>query len=197
MAKSVAPAMPSTPLTGRRAVLKGVVASGMCCLTPDIAIAQSDPRSARPQAGDRFVFANGDRKGAVVRPDDVPLGGPPLTVYPQDTSGTTRDGSRLNQVILIRLGASDLAENMRVQAADGIVAYSAVCTHAGCDEWAWLGAQKMLKCPCHDSEFDPKDGARVNVGPAPRRLPALPLKLVDGVLLAAGSFSARVGFQPA
>ena len=73
----------------------------------------------------------------------------------------------------------------------------AVCTHAGCDEWAWLGAQKMLKCPCHDSEFDPKDGARVNVGPAPRRLPALPLKLVDGVLLAAGSFSARVGFQPA
>ena len=53
-----------------------------------------------------------------------------------------------------------------------------------------------FKCPCHESEFDPSDGARVVGGPAPWQLAALPLKLVDGVLAVAGPFEGRVGFQP-
>ena len=59
---------------------------------------------------------------------------------------------------------------------------------------AVAGRGEDVKCPCHDSEFDPKDGARVVTGPAPRRLP-LPLKIVDGVLMAAGGFAGRVGFK--
>jgi len=43
--------------------------------------------------------------------------------------------------------------------------------------------------------FDPKDGARVVDGPAPRGLPALPLKVVEGKLVVAGPFTARVGFE--
>jgi Rieske Fe-S protein len=49
--------------------------------------------------------------------------------------------------------------------------------------------------PCHFSTFDVKDGARVLDGPAPRRLPALPLRMVDGVPAAAGGSVSRVGFQ--
>jgi Rieske Fe-S protein len=158
--------------------------------------AQADPRAARPQDGDRLVVASGDRKGTLVNLADLPLGGPPVTAYPQDPgSGIVRDGSRLNQVLLIRLEPAELTDATRSRAPQGIVAYSAVCTHAGCDEWAWLIDQKMLKCPCHDSEFDPKDSARVTVGPATRRLPPLPLRIVDGVVVAAGGFAGRVGFQ--
>jgi Rieske Fe-S protein len=51
----------------------------------------------------------------------------------------------------------------------------------------------MYKCPCHDSEFDPADAAKVIGGPAPRRLPALPLKITDGYVVVAGAFSGRVG----
>jgi len=118
-----------------------------------------------------------------------------VTAYPVEPHmGVVRDGSRLNQVLLMRLDPAELSETTRAHAPQGIVAYSAVCTHTGCDVWLWQGEVKTLKCPCHDSEFDPKDGARVVAGPAPRRLAMLPLKVVDGVLMAAGGFAGRVGF---
>jgi Rieske Fe-S protein len=111
------------------------------------------------------------------------------------STGVVRDGSRLNQVLLLRLEVNDLTEATRPHATAGTVAYSAVCTHTGCDAWLWQGERQTLQCPCHDSEFDPKDGARVLLGPALRRLPALPLKVVDGVLVVAGGFVGRVGFK--
>jgi len=49
--------------------------------------------------------------------------------------------------------------------------------------------------PCHDSTFDPKDGGIVVDGPAPRMLPALPLKMVEKKLVVAGSFTARIYFE--
>jgi Rieske Fe-S protein len=155
-----------------------------------------DPRDARPQEGDRFVFATGERKGDLITLPDLPLGGPLVMAYPIDPqSKIVRDGSRLNQVLLIRLEAEALTEDTRARSAAGVVAYSAICTHAGCDVSDWQAATKTLMCFCHYSQFDPKDGARVVDGPAPRRLAALPLKVVDGILMAAGGFSGRVGFQ--
>lgn len=53
----------------------------------------------------------------------------------------------------------------------------------------------MLKCPCHNSEFDPRQGAQVVFGPAPRRLAALPLAISDGTLVVAASFVGKVGAQ--
>jgi rieske iron-sulfur protein len=158
---------------------------------------EGDARSARPQEGDRFVFASGERKGDLITPADLPLGGPPTLTYPIDSqSGTVRDGSRLNQVLLIRFEPEALAEETRVRAAEGIVAYSAICTHTGCDVADWKDQAKTLLCFCHFSEFDPKDGAKVLDGPAPRRLAALPLKVADGFVMVAGGFMGRVGFQP-
>ena len=187
---------PSSCVRARRALLKAALGTGLGLLLPEIAAAQSDPRNLRPQAGDRFVFAEGERKGAAIMLSEVPVRATPVNAYPQDAaSGIVRDGSRLNQVMFMRLPESELADTTRKLAAQGVVAYSAVCTHAGCDAWAWQADRNTLKCPCHDSEFDLKDGARVTVGPATRRLPALPLKIVDGALVAAGSFVGRVGFQ--
>ena len=180
---------------GRRTVLKAAVALGLALpVRAHVPEQESDRSQARPQENDRFVFAFGSREGEIIRPADVALGEPQIVAYPMEpTSDVVRSGSRLNQVILVRLDPDDLTEETRTRAADGIVAYSAVCTHTGCDVADWVRSVRHFLCPCHDSEFDPSDAARVDTGPAPRRLAALPLKIVDGALVAAGGFIGRVG----
>jgi ubiquinol-cytochrome c reductase iron-sulfur subunit len=86
-------------------------------------------------------------------------------------------------------------------APEGIVAYSKICTHAGCAValyrkplFAAAEPRPALVCPCHYSTFNPADGGKVIFGPAGRDLPQLPL-LIDseGELRSAGNFSAPVG----
>ena len=45
------------------------------------------------------------------------------------------------------------------------------------------------------SQFDPRDGAKVVDGPAPRPLPALPITVADGVLVVAQPFTAPITFE--
>jgi rieske iron-sulfur protein len=149
---------------GRRRVLKLALGVGLCLPGAILARVQDgDPHKARPQANDRFVFARGGRKGEAITLADLPAGGPPIVAFAIDpTSKIVRDGSRLNEVLLVRLDSGDFSTETRARAADGtVVAYSAVCTHTGCDEWDWQRASGTIKCPCHFSEFDLTDGARV------------------------------------
>ncbi len=186
-----------TSLHGRRTLLRAVLGLGLSLPSLTVATAQDiDPRKTRPQENDRFVFLFGERQGELVTPADVRVGQPPLLAYPMEAhTQVIRNGSRLNQVLLIRLDPEELATATRARAAQGIVAYSAVCTHTGCPVSVWQEETKTFKCPCHDSEFDPKDGARVVAGPAPKRLAVLPLKITNGVLMAASGFVGRVGFK--
>jgi len=96
----------------------------------------------------------------------------------------------------VRLDPARITSDTQPRSAQGVVAYSAVCTHAGCDSFAWSADKQMFKCPCHDSEFDPADNARISGGPATRRLAALPVKIVDDVVAVAGPFTGRVGMIP-
>jgi Rieske Fe-S protein len=181
--------------TPRRRVLKGCCGLALCA--PVVARGdEADDAMAPPQVGDALVFAYGDRAGQVIAPADVVLGAKQILAYPMHpASRRVRDGSRLNQLIVVRVPPEKLAEETRPRAADGVVAYSGVCTHTGCDVTDWFGDSLHFKCPCHESEFDPSDGARVVGGPAPLPLAALPLKLIDGALVVAGPFEGRVGFQ--
>jgi rieske iron-sulfur protein len=157
---------------------------------------EGDEASAPPQAGDALVFAYGDRAGQIIAPGDVALGAKQVIAYPMDVATQrVRDGSRLNQLIVVRLPPEKLSDETRARAADGVVAYSGVCTHTGCDVTDWYGDVLRFKCPCHESEFDPADSARVVGGPAPLPLAALPLEIVDGRLVVAAPFEGRVGFQ--
>jgi thiosulfate dehydrogenase (quinone) large subunit len=75
------------------------------------------------------------------------------------------------------------------------VAYSAVCTHAGCTV-AYDGSRGELVCPCHGSIYDPRHGAQVVAGPAPRPLPALPVRVdAQGNAYAAGTAPADMPAQ--
>jgi ubiquinol-cytochrome c reductase iron-sulfur subunit len=94
-------------------------------------------------------------------------------------------------IVVVRVGDGDR----------GVVAYSKICTHAGCaialyrkPTFPDVQPKPALVCPCHYSTFDPADGGSVIFGPAGRALPQLPL-LVDagGGLRAAGNFSGPVG----
>ena len=178
----------------RRAVLKAACGLGLALPLQAHVGAQASGAKERPQEHDRFVFAFGLREGEIITPADVALGEPQIIAYAMDpATDVVRGGSRLNQVMLVRLDPAVLTAETLERAADGIVAYSAVCTHTGCDVADWVRSAQHFLCPCHDSEFDPRDGARVDIGPAPRRLAALPLRIVDGTLVAAGGFIGRVG----
>ena len=128
-------------------------------------------------------------------PDDIRNGAAQTLAWPMDRDGTVRSGSRLNQVVLLRLDPGTLSPETRARAADGIVAYSSICTHTGCDVDDWEPAARLLACQCHFSQFDPRDGAKVVDGPAPRPLPALPITVADGVLVVVQPFTAPITFE--
>jgi ubiquinol-cytochrome c reductase iron-sulfur subunit len=86
-------------------------------------------------------------------------------------------------------------------APEGILAYSKICTHAGCAIALYrkplyepTSSPPGLACPCHYSVFDTRDGGSVVSGPAGRPLPQLPLAIgPDRVLRAGGGFSGPIG----
>jgi rieske iron-sulfur protein len=181
---------------GRRGVLKAAIVLGLGCdLASRDSAAQGDRAGARPEAGDLLV-RSGDANTTPLTPRDISIGtGQTMAWAMEPGSGTVRSGSRLNQILLLRLDPATLAVDTRSRAADGIVAYTSICTHTGCDVDGWQAAEQLLSCPCHDSIFDPKDGGRVVDGPAPRVLPALPLTIADGKLVVAKPFTAPIGFE--
>src|SRR5690606_39393880 len=119
--------------------------------------------------------AEGPGAGDPTAPAAVAEGAAQLLAFPFDlAAGRMRDGTRLNQLVVVRIDPTTATAETLERAADGIVAYSGVCTHTGCDVTDWRAEQRRFKCPCHESEFDPADAARVVGGPAPAPLAALP-----------------------
>ena len=119
-----------------------------------------------------------------------------ITVFPEGHIGV--DDS---QVVLLRMPPELLAaRTVEGGALEGWVAYSKICTHAGCSVGLFgidnrpPDTLRQLVCPCHQSVFDPLDGARPVGGPATRSLPQLALAVdAQGYLVAQGDFDGPVG----
>jgi ubiquinol-cytochrome c reductase iron-sulfur subunit len=147
----------------------------------------------------RTSWTNGAR---LVTGDGTPIDsaatrfGELVTVFPEGHVGV--DDS---QAILLRVQPELLSERTVAQGAvDGWVAYSKICTHAGCSVGLFgiddrePDTVRQLVCPCHQSIFDPVDAARPVGGPATRALPQLPLAIdADGFFVAEGDFDQPVG----
>jgi rieske iron-sulfur protein len=184
----------------RRAVLGGLTSwlvsplllrSGPASATDD---SSADPKKMRAQAGDQLAFKTGPRKGEAIALADMVFDARPLLAYPYDpVAGVLRDGSRLNQILVLRLHEDGYTDEVRARSVDGVIAYSAICTHQNCPVSAWHPEDQVFICPCHESRYDPRNGARVVSGPARRSLPALPLTVKDGMLIASAGLTGKVG----
>jgi ubiquinol-cytochrome c reductase iron-sulfur subunit len=114
-----------------------------------------------------------------------------LTVFPQGRTPTAED-----QVILVRVDAASLRPlpGREDWSPGGHLAYSKVCTHAGCPVGLYQAQDHELLCPCHQASFDVLRGARPLFGPATRPLPQLPLAVDgEGFLVARSDFTEPIG----
>jgi len=108
------------------------------------------------------------------------------------TAGATADSGAGTAASLAKLSDIPVGGAISAKGADGkpiilsqptagtVVGMSAICTHQGCTV-APDGAE--LKCPCHGSVYKAADGSNVS-GPAPKPLPSVAVKVVDGQVVA-------------
>ena len=139
--------------------------------------------------------------GTPVRPEDVSTGGQ-MTVFPGIPGGATNEFAD-SPTLLIHLRSDDAAEARKNADADprnhgfmfgDYVAYSKVCTHAGCPASLYEQQTNRLLCPCHQSQFMVTRNAQPIFGPATRRLPMLPLAVdEEGFFVAKSDFKDTVG----
>lgn len=117
--------------------------------------------------------------------------GSSMTVFPESSVG-----SEQSQTVLIRVDQQllRLPKERANWTPMGYIAYSRVCTHAGCAVGMFEAHSNLLLCPCHQSTFDVLRGAVPTGGPAARPLPQLPLYVdSDGLLCARGGFTSPPG----
>jgi ubiquinol-cytochrome c reductase iron-sulfur subunit len=127
--------------------------------------------------------------GQPIAPDDLPIGSV-LTVYPD---GDDSDPNAATLLIRVEPELLRLEGEAAAAAPEGYVAYSKLCTHAGCPVGLYRAAEHTLICPCHQSEFDVLAGAAPISGPAARPLPQLPIRLEGDTFVAVGDFPEPVG----
>jgi ubiquinol-cytochrome c reductase iron-sulfur subunit len=161
--------------------------------------------------GRKVRLTRGD--GTPIRPGDVSVGGQ-MTVFPGIPGGATNEWAD-SPTLLIHLREPDAArlresiaksEQEAVGKTDlrsdqapvngmwqNFVAYSKICTHAGCPASLYEQQTNRLLCPCHQSQFDITNQAKPIFGPATRRLPMLPIELEDGFLVARSDYLEPVG----
>jgi ubiquinol-cytochrome c reductase iron-sulfur subunit len=161
-------------------------AFALLAVVPFVALARA-PRTSGTmwKAGTRLVTPD----GTALRVDDVAVGGVE-TVFPEGHLTSYESATlllRLPPEIAVKAERGDLLR-------DGNIAYSKICTHAGCPVALYRKFSYELYCPCHQSVFDVVNGAQPVSGPATRALPQLALDVdADGYLVARGDFDAPVG----
>jgi ubiquinol-cytochrome c reductase iron-sulfur subunit len=125
-----------------------------------------------------------------VSPGDIQPGGI-ATVFPgvrkEDDAGYDGLTEASSPTLLIRLLPGQTIKARRGQAHFGwpadapeYVAFSKICTHAGCPASLFEHQTFRLLCPCHQSQFDVLQDAKPVFGPATRSLPQLPLDVQIG-----------------
>jgi ubiquinol-cytochrome c reductase iron-sulfur subunit len=185
---------PAAALIGRRALLVRSLAAGLAGLAAAVAI---PALSLGPAPGDTLRHTSWRRGTRLVGGDGQPVQAASLDVDSVTTAfpeGNIDDANA--PVLLIRVpdGSLRLPADRLAGAPGGYVAYSKVCTHAGCPVGLYRAAERKLICPCHQSTFDVLDGAQPSFGPAARPLPQLPIaQAQDGTFVALDDFSEPVG----
>jgi ubiquinol-cytochrome c reductase iron-sulfur subunit len=192
----------------RRGFLGGILGVGGAVMT--VVLGFPLLRSLGPVPKDSMFHTNWKNGTRLVTLDGTPVTkytlekGGLLTVFPEGFESNA-DSQAIDQTVIIRLdgfspeGATPppittCGPGRQTWAPEGMVAYSKVCTHAGCPVGLYQEQTEQLLCPCHQSLFDVRFGARQVFGPAPRPLPQLPLMIDDdGFVRAQADYDQPVG----
>jgi ubiquinol-cytochrome c reductase iron-sulfur subunit len=173
-------------------------ALGLAALTPAVSLGpvwDTTPLDRTPwYRGRRLV----DESGNPMAASGIEVG----SFYTAFPEGADKE-DLASPLVVVRLhqGGLQLPPDRASWAPLGIVAYSKICTHAGCaialyrkPTFPVVQPHSALVCPCHYSTFDPARAGAVIYGPAGRALPQLPLVVdSEGNLRAAGNYSGPVG----
>lgn len=172
-----------------RLLLGGVGALGVALIFPIRSLGPSPGRNlfrTQWRKGSRMV--RGD--GSPVRVNDLAVGGV-LTVFPEGAVGSSD-----SQTLLLRPAATSITTRPGREdwSPSGYLAFSKVCTHAGCPVGLYEQNRNQLLCPCHQSTFDVMQGCQPSFGPATRPLPQLQIMVGgDGFLRAVGDYIEPIG----
>lgn len=181
----------------RRELLIGCAAlvAGAAGLLPEEADAAAKPDRKMLQPGDRFQIVRGSLKGETLRPELLKVGERPFEGFPLDpTENVLRRKNRLNRVLMLRLDPQEMDEPTRERSTEGVLVYSALCTHRSCTIKSWKAEERHLRCHCHLSEFAALSEGSVKNGPAKRQLPMVPLGLDDeGFVVGLEGFTRKPG----
>ena len=143
--------------------------------------------------GEGTRLVRGD--GTPIRPGDQQPGSLE-TVFPAVEGGNLASDAA---TMLIRLrpeqvGALRPREGQADFGYGDYVAFSKICTHAGCPVSLYEQETSRILCPCHQSQFDVTQGAAPIFGPATRSLPELPITLDDeGYFVSRSDYIEAVG----
>jgi ubiquinol-cytochrome c reductase iron-sulfur subunit len=195
----------------RRTLLAAGGALGLIAVVPILNFGKLIGRSASDLKATAWASDPGEPPKRMVTQDGVPVrlgdlaGGALLTVFPGKLKEGSTDQYEVpdlqtkgdSTVVLIRLRADQVFSPKPGEpdfSYDNHIAYSKICTHAGCPVSLYEQQTHHLLCPCHQSVFDVLDHARPIFGPAARPLPQLPLTVDDqGYFVARGDFPEPVG----
>ena len=188
-----------SPDSARRSLLTGALA--LVALAPAtatrLAVAQEQATATKttrkPEPGDKLAFMLGPKEGQPIQPGDIEAGKEPTLAYPMDPQTGKALVAKANLLTLVRLKPEELQPASAKNAADGIVAFSSLCTHYGCPITTLHPSKTQIVCNCHGSIFDAANRGAVTQGPATRRLAMLPLAIQDGALVVAGKFDGPLG----
>jgi cytochrome b6-f complex iron-sulfur subunit len=116
-------------------------------------VAAADAPALAACSGGSGTTGDGGSTGPLAAVSDIPVGG---AVVAKDASGAP--------IIVAQPSAGK------------VVAFSAICTHMGCQV---APAGKQLNCPCHGSQYDAATGSVLR-GPATKPLPGVPVHVANG-----------------
>lgn len=174
----------------RRRLLVGMSLAGMGVVGSAVISLFRSLGTPPYRALDTDVWKRGERlmtvDGVPVKADALAPGGM-IIVFPESSVGSEK-----TQTVLVRVRQDlvHLPAERSDWAPGGNLAYSRICTHAGCSVGMYEANSHLLMCPCHQSTFDVLNGAQPTGGPAARALPQLPLYVDgNGDLRAADGFS--------
>jgi len=160
-----------TQLQGRRRFLQTMIGLAAVSVTGLLLLKLATPPTVQPSPTVQPVSSSNAQSASSNSPQ------PSTTPAPSSLSGqllTNASNIPTNQSLTFNDPA--VGPIVLIHLDNGqFVAYSAICTHAGC-QVQFDPSARDIACPCHGAVYDPYNSAQVLAGPAPFPLQKIPIQ---------------------